>query len=234
MPKVSKRKKTFVTLVEKGKVYPLKDAIHILKTTPVVKFDQTVEVSLKLDVDPKQTDQMVRGTVALPHGTGKKIRVACFCKEDQHESAKAAGADVVGGVDLVEKVKKGVIDFDVAISVPNMMKEVGTLGKILGPKGLMPNPKAGTVTEDVGRAVREIKKGRVEFKMDKQAGIHLSIGKLSFEENALAENFLSFYDGLLKVRPPQAKGQYIRSIALSSTMGPGVKLDLSTLKKESS
>ena len=234
MPHLSKRKKTFVTLVEKGKTYPLKEAIQILKGTPVVKFDQTVEVSLKLDVDPKQTDQMVRGTVALPHGTGRKIRVACFCKEDQHENARKAGADIVGGVDLVEKVKKGEINFDVAISSPNMMKDVGTLGKILGPKGLMPNPKAGTVTEDVAKAVREIKKGRVEFKMDKQADIHLSIGKLSFEENALTENFLSFYEGLLKARPAQAKGQYIRSIALSSTMGPGVKLDLSTLKKETS
>jgi len=234
MPHLSKRKKTFGSLVEKGKVYPLKDAIHILKSTPAVKFDQTVEVSLKLDVDPKQTDQMVRGTVALPHGTGRKIRVACFCKEDQHENAKKAGADLVGGADLVERVKKGEINFDVAISAPNMMKDVGTLGKILGPKGLMPNPKAGTVAEDVAKAIREIKKGRVEFKMDKQADIHLSIGKLSFEENALAENFLSLYEGLLKARPASAKGQYIQSIALSSTMGPGVKLDLSTLKKEAS
>ena len=224
----------FETLVQKGKTYPLKDAIRILKSTPALKFDQSVEVDLKLDVDPKQTDQMVRGTIALPHGTGKKIRVACFCKEDQHENAKKAGADIVGGSDLVEKVKKGQIDFDVAISTPGMMKEMATLGKILGPKGLMPNPKAGTVTEDVGKAVKEIKKGRVEFKMDKQADIHLSIGKLSFEENALAENFLSFYDGLLKARPAQAKGQYIQSIALSSTMGPGIKLDLSTLKREAS
>ena len=207
--KISKRKKMFETLVQKGKTYPLKDAIRILKSIPVLKFDQSVEVDLKLDVDPKQTDQMVRGTIALPHGTGKKIRVACFCKEDQHENAKKAGADIVGGSDLVEKVKKGQIDFDVAISTPGMMKEMATLGKILGPKGLMPNPKAGTVTEDVGKAVKEIKKGRVEFKMDKQADIHLSIGKLSFEENALAENFLSFYDGLLKARPAQAKGQYI-------------------------
>ena len=232
MPRLSKRKKTFTSLVQKGKVYSLKDAIHILKETPKVKFDESIEVSLKLDVDPKQTDQMVRGTVSLPHGTGKKIRVACFCKEDQQENAKKAGADIVGGTDLVERVKKGEIDFDVAISTPNMMKDVGTLGKILGPRGLMPNPKAGTVTEDIGRAVREIKKGRIEFKMDKQADIHLVIGKLSFEETALTENFLTFYDSLLKARPASAKGQYIRGVALSSTMGPGVQLDLSTLKKE--
>lgn len=222
----------FASLVQKGKVYSLKEAIQILKGAPTVKFDQTVEIDLKLDVDPKQTDQTVRGTVSLPHGTGKKIRIACFCKEDQQAHAREGGADIVGGTDLVEKVKKGEIDFDVAISTPNMMKEVGTLGKILGPRGLMPNPKAGTVTEDVAKAIREIQKGRVEFKMDKQADIHLSIGKLSFEEKALAENFMSFYESLLRVRPAHTKGQYVKSVALSSTMGPGIQLDLGTLKKE--
>ena len=232
MPKPSKRKKFFVSLIEKGKSYPLKEAIQLLKKGPAVKFDQTVEVNLKLDVDPKQTDQSVRGTVVLPHGTGRQVRVACFCKEDQQESARKAGADVVGGTDLVERVKKGEMNFDVAISTPNMMKEVGTLGKILGPRGLMPNPKAGTVTEDVAKAIREVKKGRVEFKMDKQADIHLSIGKLSFEENALAENFMIFYESLLKVRPSQVKGQYIKGVSLSSTMGPGVTLDLTILRKE--
>lgn len=218
-------------MVEKGRNYPLEEAIQILKKTPSVKFDQTVEASIKLDIDPKQTDQAVRGTVVLPHGTGKKIRVACFCKEDRRDEVKKAGADVVGGTDLVERVKKGEIDFDIAISTPGMMKEVGTLGKILGPRGLMPNPKAGTVTEDVGKAIREIKKGRVEFKMDKQADIHLAIGKLSFEEKALTENFLTFYKSLLKVRPAQVKGQYVKTISLSSTMGPGLRLDLSTLRE---
>ncbi len=232
MPKISKRKKTLGTLVEKGKVYPLKEAIHCLKAAPPVKFDQTIEVSVKLEIDPKQSDQMVRGTVSLPHGTGKSVRVACFCKEDQQQKARDAGADVIGGADLVEKVKSGTIDFDVAVATPNMMKDVGTLGKVLGPRGLMPNPKAGTVTEDVAKAIREVKKGRVEFKMDKQADIHLAIGKISFEENKITDNFLIFYDTLLRARPASLKGEYIRSIALSSTMGPGVKIDLSTLKGE--
>ena len=232
MPKISKRKKAFASFVEEEKTYSLKDAIQILKRAPAVKFDQSVEVNLKMDVDPKQTDLMVRGTVPLPHGTGKQIRVACFCKEDRQEGAKKAGADLVGGTDLVERVKKGEMNFDVAVSTPNMMKEVASLGRILGPKGLMPNPKAGTVTEDVAKAIEEVKKGRVEFKMDKQADIHLAIGKLSFEESALAENFLSFYKGLLKARPSQTKGTYVRNISLSSTMGPGVQLDLSTLQRE--
>lgn len=232
MPHLSKRKKSFAGLVKEGKRYPLKEAIHLLKNAPAVKFDQTVEVNLKLDVDPKQTDQTVRGTVSLPHGTGKSIRVACFCKEDQQKGAKEAGADLVGGSDLIEKIKKGEINFDVAISTPVMMKEVSSLGKILGPRGLMPNPKAGTVTDDVAKAVQEVKKGRVEFKMDKQADIHLPIGKLSFDEKALVENFLKFYEGLLKARPASVKGQYVKSISLSSTMGPGVRLDLGTLQKE--
>ncbi|MBI4436896.1 MAG: 50S ribosomal protein L1 [Candidatus Omnitrophica bacterium] len=232
MPKLSKRRKAFLSLIEKGKEYPLKEAILLLKQAPTVKFDQTVEVSVKLDVDPKQSDQMVRGTVSLPHGTGKKIRVACFCKEDQQAKAKEAGADVVGATDLIEKVKGGTIDFDIAIATPNMMKDVAALGKILGPRGLMPNPKAGTVTDDIAKTIREVKKGRVEFKMDKQADIHLAVGKISFEEKAISENVTAFYEGLLKVRPASAKGHYIKSIALSSTMGPGMKLDLSTFKRE--
>ena len=232
MPKLSKRQKAFLALVEKGKVYPLKEAIRLLKGAPTVKFDQTVEVSVKLDVDPKQSDQMVRGTVSLPHGTGRKVRVACFCKEDQQAKAKEAGADIVGGADLIERVKSGTIDFDIAVATPMMMKDLAVLGKILGPRGLMPNPKAGTVTDDITKAIREVKKGRVEFKMDKQADIHLAVGKISFEEKAISENVHTFYEGLLKARPASAKGHYIKSIALSSTMGPGLKLDLSTLKGE--
>ena len=223
--KISKRRKIFAALVQKDKTYPLKDAIHILKTTPVVKFDQSVEVDLKLDVDPKQTDQMVRGTIALPHGTGKKIRVACFCKEDQHESAKKAGADIVGGSDLVEKVKKGQIDFDVAISTPGMMREMATLGKILGPKGLMPNPKAGTVTEDIVKAVTEVKRGKVEFKQDKQAGLHVVVGKRSFSDAALLENLKILCDAIAHAHPANLKGAFIRSAAISSTMSPGILLD---------
>jgi len=229
---LSKRKKSFGELVEEGKNYSVQDAVRILKEAPKVKFDQSVEVGIDLDVDPKQTDQMVRGTVTLPHGTGKSVRVACFCKEDQKEKAKAAGADLVGGSELVEKVKKGEINFDVAVSTTGMMKEVATLGRVLGPRGLMPNPKAGTVTDDVAKAIQEVKKGRVEFKMDKQGDIHLIIGKLSFEEKAIVENFSTFYNTLLRARPASAKGQYIRNMTLSSTMGPGIRLDLSTLKKE--
>jgi len=188
-----------------------------------------VEVSFKLGIDPSQSDQAVRGTVALPHGTGKTVRVACFCRENLQAKAREAGADLVGADDLIEKVRKGEINFDVAVSSPDMMKDVGTLGKILGPRGLMPNPKAGTVTPDVAKAIRELKAGRIEFKMDKQADIHVAVGKLSFSQQALSENISSLYGNLLKVKPPSVKGLFIERMTLSSTMGPGVRLDVGQL-----
>jgi large subunit ribosomal protein L1 len=175
---------------------------------------------------------MVRGTVALPHGTGKSVRVACFCREDLQAKAKEAGADVVGADDLVEKVRKGEINFDVAVAAPNMMKEVGTLGKVLGPRGLMPNPKVGTVTPDVAKAIRELKGGRIEFKLDKQADIHVAVGKISFSEKALSENVQLLYHTLLKAKPSSVKGTYIQRATLSSTMGPGIRLDLTEFKGE--
>lgn len=224
--KLSKRKKQFATLVDRTKSYPLSEAVTLLKKAPKTKFDETVEVALKLAVDPKQSDQMVRGTVSLPHGTGKSIRVAVFCRENLQAKAKEAGADLVGADDLVEKVRKGQIDFDVVVSSPDMMKEVGTLGKILGPKGLMPNPKVGTVTPDVAKAVRELKSGRIEFKLDKQADIHVPVGKLSFSDQAISENILTLHQALLKVRPASVKGTFIQRMTLSSTMGPGIRLDM--------
>ena len=226
---LSKRKKQFAALVDPKKSYSLTEAVTILKKAPKTKFDETVEVALKLGVDPKQSDQMVRGTVALPSGTGKSIRVAVFCRENLQAKALEAGADLVGADELVEKVRKGEINFDVAVSSPDMMKEVGTLGKILGPKGLMPNPKVGTVTQDVAKAVRELKAGRVEFKLDKQADIHVAVGKLSFSDQALSENISTLYQALLKVKPASVKGAFIQRMTVSSTMGPGVRLDLSQL-----
>ena len=228
--KVSKRKKQFAALVDPKKGYSIPEAVAILKKAPKVKFDETVEVALKLAVDPKQSDQMIRGTVALPHGTGKRVRIAVFCRENLQARALEAGADLVGADDLVEKVRKGEIHFDVAVSSPDMMKEVGTLGKILGPKGLMPNPKVGTVTQDVAKAVKELKSGRIEFKLDKQADIHVSVGKISFSDQALAENITSFYQTLLKTKPASVKGAFIQRMTVSSTMGPGIRLDVAQLK----
>ena len=231
--KVSKRKKQFAGLVDPKKSYSIPEAVAILKKAPKTKFDETVEVALKLGVDPKQSDQMVRGTVALPHGTGKSVRVAVFCRENLQAKAKEAGADLIGADDLVEKVRKGEINFDVAVSSPDMMREVGTLGKILGPRGLMPNPKVGTVTQDVAKAVKELKSGRIEFKLDKQADIHVAVGKISFSDQALAENITSFCQTLLKARPASVKGSFIQRMTVSSTMGPGVRLDVTQLKEAS-
>jgi len=228
--KISKRKKNAAALLDRKKAYSLSEAVAILKKVPRVKFDETVEISLDLGVDPKQSDQMVRGTVALPHGTGKNIRVACFCQADLQAKAKEAGADPVGAEDLVEKVRKGEFNFDATVSTPNMMKEVGSLGRILGPRGLMPNPKAGTVTQDVAKAVRELKSGRIEFKIDKQADIHVAVGKISFTDQALSENILALYASLIKVKPSSLKGAFIKRMTVSSTMGPGIWLDLGKLQ----
>ena len=230
--RLSKRKKVLNTLTEKGKAYPIKDAVKILKTVPAVKFDQSVDLQIKLGVDLTANDQVVRGTTVLPHGQGKKLRVIVFCKDENAKLAKEAGADEVGGEDLIEKVLSGWMDFDVAISTPMMMKEVGKLGKVLGPRGLMPSPKAGTVTDKPAQAVKEVKAGRVEFKMDKQANVHTMVGKLSFSEDKLVENASVLLEALVKAKPRTAKGVYVKSAHLSSTMGPGIPLDISKFLKE--
>jgi large subunit ribosomal protein L1 len=204
----------------------LKEAISILKKASNTKFDSSIDLHFHLNVDPKKSDQMVRGTVVLPHGTGKKIRVAVFAKGEQEKQAREAGADYVGGADLIDKVSKGFLDFDRAIATPEMMKELSRLGKILGPRGLMPSPKTGTVTNDVVTAIEQIRKGKVEFKVDKQGGIHLSIGKASFPEDKLKENASTLIDAINTARPPALKGKYIKNLSLSSTMSPGLKISL--------
>lgn len=228
---LSKRKKEFDKLVDKKKVYTLRDAIEILKQAPKTKFDQTVEVSFKLNVDLKETSVSVRGTVFLPHGTGKTRRVAVFCKGEDEKKAKTAGADFVGADELVKKVSEGWCDFDVAIATPDMMKDMGRLGKVLGPRGLMPNPKAGTVTTDVLKAVEEVKKGKIEFKMDKQSNIHAMIGKLSFETKALFENGSELIDSVERAKPHTVKGVFLKNMSISSTMGPGLRLDIANWRK---
>ncbi|OIO38361.1 MAG: 50S ribosomal protein L1 [Candidatus Omnitrophica bacterium CG1_02_49_16] len=227
----SKRNKELVKVTEKGKTYLLKDAIKVLRSAPKTKFDQSVELQCKLGVDLTANDQIVRGTMVLPHGQGKKIRVAVFCKDEGAKEAEMAGADVVGGQELIEKVLGGWMDFDVAIATPSMMKEVGKLGKVLGPRGLMPSPKAGTVTDNPAKAVKEVKGGRVEFKMDKFANVNTMIGKLSFSDDALVENGTVLVESLVKARPKSLKGVFIKSAFISSTMGPGVRLDLAKYLK---
>lgn len=212
-------------LVERGKLYSPADALALAKQTARAKFDETVEVALKLGVDPRHADQQVRGTVVLPHGTGRTVRVAVFAKGEKAKEAEEAGADIVGAEDLVAQVEKGEINFDIAIATPDMMALVGRLGRILGPRGLMPNPRAGTVTMDVGRAVQEFKAGKVEFRTNKEGGVHVPIGKVSFEEKALQENFQALMDAIVKAKPAAARGQYIRRVAVSTTMGPGIRVN---------
>lgn len=223
---MSKRKKEFEKLVDKTKTYSLKEAVAILKKAPQTKFDGSVDLAFKLNVDSKQGPQVVRGTISLPHGTGKTVRIACFCKANMEEKAKEAGTDFAGSEELIKKVRTGWCDFDVAIATPDMMKEIASLGKILGPRGLMPNPKSGTVTNDIVKAISEVKKGKVEFKMSKQADINLTIGKLSFNEAALYENASVLIKAVIQARPPAIKGHFVKSIFVSSTMGPGIRLDL--------
>jgi len=230
MKKLNKRMKETYKTIDKKKKVPLSEAISIIKNAPHPKFNETVDISFKLNIDPKQSSQVVRGTVSLPHGTGKTVKVAVFCKGEAESKAKAAGADFVGSAELVQKVSTGWCEFDVAVATPEMMREMGKLGRILGPRGLMPNPKAGTVTEDVEKAIKEVKGGRVEFRMDKQANIHVPVGKMSFDEKALKENSLTLVDAVHGAKPHGAKGEFIKHLSLSSTMGPGVKLDLKALK----
>ena len=215
--------------IDRQKRYSLTEAVGILKDNKYVKFNETVEIAIRLGVNPKHADQMVRGTVSLPHGTGKKVRVAVFAQGDKAVEAKEAGAEIVGAEELAEKVQGGWTDFDVAVATPDMMRVIGKLGKVLGPRGLMPNPKTGTVTMDVAGAIKELQAGRVEYRVDKQANIAIGIGKLSFEAQQLEENVITFIDAIMKAKPASAKGTYFKGAAICSSMSPGIKLDHSEL-----
>src|SRR5574338_1570738 len=225
MAKLSKKQKAQAGSVDREKFYPVDEALSLVKQNATAKFDETVEVALNLGVDPRHADQMVRGVVNLPRGTGKTVRVAVFAKGDKAEEATKAGADVVGAEDLMETIQGGTIDFDRVIATPGMMGIVGRLGKVLGPKGLMPNPKLGTVTMDVTKAVTDAKSGQVEFRVEKAGIIHAGIGKASFSEGDLKENVTAFMDAIIKAKPAGAKGKFVKKVAISSTMGPGVKID---------
>jgi large subunit ribosomal protein L1 len=222
---VSKRYDAAVAKIDPAKPYTFEEAIGVLKTMPGTKFDESVDLSFRLGVDPKHADQMVRGAVVLPHGIGKTVRVAVFAKGEKEREAREAGADVIGAEDLVEKVQGGFMEFDTAIATPDLMGQVGRLGKVLGPRGLMPNPKLGTVTFDVTRAVREAKAGKVEFRVDKAGNIHTPIGKRSFGAQQLTENGLALIEAIVRAKPAAAKGTYLRGLTVSTTMGPGVKVD---------
>lgn len=224
--KRSKRYVESAKLVDRTNLYEVDEAITVLKNTASAKFDETVETHIKLGVDGRHADQQVRGAVVLPHGTGKQVRVLVFAKGEKLDEALAAGAEYAGGMEYVEKIQKeGWIDFDVVVATPDMMGTVGRLGRILGPKGLMPNPKAGTVTMDVSRAVAEIKAGKVEYRLDKSNIIHVPIGKVSFTEEQIADNFHTLIGAIIKAKPAAAKGQYLKSVTIASTMGPGIKLN---------
>ncbi|SEN74807.1 LSU ribosomal protein L1P [Mesobacillus persicus] len=218
-----------VKLVDRTKAYSVSEAIELAKKTSVVKFDATVEAAFRLGVDPKKADQQIRGAVVLPNGTGKTQRVLVFAKGEKAKEAEAAGADYVGDSEFINKIQQGWFEFDVIVATPDMMGEVGKLGRVLGPKGLMPNPKTGTVTFDVTKAVNEIKAGKVEYRVDKAGNIHVPIGKVSFEDQKLVENFNTIFETMMKVKPAAAKGTYMKNVAVSTTMGPGVKVDPSTV-----
>ncbi|RIY01499.1 50S ribosomal protein L1 [Aureimonas flava] len=230
MAKIGKRITKAREGIDREKLYDLSEAVSLLKDRASAKFDETIEVAMNLGVDPRHADQMVRGVVNLPNGTGRTVRVAVFARGDKAEEAKAAGADIVGAEDLVEKVQGGQIDFDRAIATPDMMGLVGRLGKVLGPRGLMPNPRVGTVTPDVAAAVKASKGGAVEFRVEKAGIVHAGIGKASFGAEALLENIRAFADAVQKAKPTGAKGNYVQRVAVSSTMGPGIKIDPSTVR----
>lgn len=229
MAKLGKRLVKANENLDPDTAYALDAAVKMVKDRATAKFDETIEISMNLGVDPRHADQMVRGMISLPKGTGKDVRVAVFAKGDKLDEATAAGADIVGGDDLAEQVQKGVIDFDRCIATPDMMAVVGRLGKILGPRGMMPNPKLGTVTQDVGEAVRAAKGGQVEFKVEKAGVVHAGVGKASFSVQDIAENISALVDAVNRAKPTGAKGIYIKKVSLSSTMGPGVKLDVNSV-----
>jgi large subunit ribosomal protein L1 len=227
----SKRYRAAAEKVDANKSYPLLEAVTVLKGFPAVKFDQTVTLSFRLGVDPRQSDQMVRGTCPLPHGSGKTVRVLVFAEGDAAAAARAAGAEFVGYKDLVEKCVQGFQDFDVAVATPACMAEVRKLGKVLGPRGLMPNPKTGTVTDDTAKAVREVKAGRVEFKLDKNGNCAVPVGKVSFDEQALVDNGRAVIEAVVKARPASAKGTFVENVALAATMSPALRIDASSYLK---
>ncbi len=222
--KPSKRYKEGSKLVDKAKNYTLKEAIVVLKSLPKTKFDESVELAFHLKIDTKKSDHMVRGTVVLPHGTGKKVRIAVFCKGEAEKDAKEAGADYIGAQDLIDKVSGGWMDFDCVVATPDMMRDLSKLGKVLGPRGLMPSPKTGTVTVNVAGAIKDLRAGKVEFKADKQGGVHVAVGKVSFTETQILENALTLIESLKSARPASLKGDFIRSIFISTSMGPGLRL----------
>ncbi len=229
MAKKGKKYLEALKLVDRSKAYTVDEAIELVKKTDFAKFDATVEVAFRLGVDPKKADQQIRGAVVLPNGTGKTQRVLVFAKGEKAKEAEAAGADYVGDAEFINKINQGWFDFDVVVATPDMMGEVGKLGRTLGPKGLMPNPKTGTVTFDVEKAVNEIKAGKVEYRLDKAGIIHVPIGKVSFENEKLQENFATIFDTVLKAKPAAAKGTFMKNVSITSTMGPGIKVDPSTV-----
>jgi len=230
--KVSKRYDAAAAKIAPDKQYSFEEAVALLKSMPAAKFDQSVDLSFRLGVDPKHADQMVRGAVVMPHGIGKTVRVAVFAKGEKEREAREAGADIVGAEDLVEKIQGGWLEFDTAVATPDLMGQVGRLGKVLGPRGLMPNPKVGTVTFDVARAIREVKAGKVEFKVDKAGNVQVPVGKRSFAATHLAVNANAIIEALVKAKPAAAKGQYLRSITVSTTMGPGVHVDVQRIASQ--
>jgi large subunit ribosomal protein L1 len=229
-----KRYKAAVEAVDPAKEYLPNEAMALLKSFPEAKFDETVELAFNLGIDPRKADQMVRGTVSLPHGTGRSVRVGAFATGEKAREAREAGADVVGGEDLVEDILKGTIEFDAAVATPDLMSAVGKAGRVLGPRGLMPNPKAGTVTFDIGKAVSDIKAGKLEYRVDRTGNLHLVIGKRSFEESALLDNYHAVVEEILRAKPSAAKGKYIKTMTLSTTMGPGIAIDPSHMKETAS
>ncbi len=225
MAKLTKKQKEVLAKFDNDGIYPVTEAAGIVKKITYTKFDASVDMDIRLGVDPRKANQMVRGTVALPHGTGKSIRVLVLCSPDKEEEAKEAGADYVGLDEYVQKIKGGWTDIDVVITMPSVMSKVGALGRILGPRGLMPNPKSGTVTMDIGKAVKEVKAGKIDFKVDKTGIIHAAIGKVSFSEDMIIDNVMELINTVMKLKPSAAKGTYVKSIYLSSTMSPGIQID---------
>jgi len=231
MARIAKRIKTAREAMGPARAYNIEEAVELLLSLPKAKFDETVEVAFRLGVDPKKADQMIRGTITLPHGVGKAVRVAAFAVGEKAREAEEAGADIVGGDDLVEKVQGGFIEFEKAVATPDMMGKVGKLGKVLGPRGLMPNPKLGTVTMDISRAIKELKAGKLEYRVDKTGILHMAIGKASFGKQKIVENLRVLAEEILRAKPSSSKGTYLKSVFISTTMGLGIKLDTNTIKE---